>query len=114
MIRRPPRSTLFPYTTLFRSVLDERRLDLPVAEAQAGRVEAREVLARAVKKRPDQEAGPLLTQEALRLVGLPPPRPGRGVGRPPGEPAGRRHPRGPVPRTVSPPPHGAEPSPGAR
>src|SRR3712207_8137203 len=25
MIRRPPRSTLFPYTTLFRSVLDQRR-----------------------------------------------------------------------------------------
>src|SRR3989449_7698482 len=24
MIRRPPRSTLFPYTTLFRSVLPER------------------------------------------------------------------------------------------
>src|SRR5258708_29287197 len=24
MIRRPPRSTLFPYTTLFRSVLAER------------------------------------------------------------------------------------------
>src|SRR5260370_25865969 len=23
MIRRPPRSTLFPYTTLFRSVLDD-------------------------------------------------------------------------------------------
>src|SRR5947209_11215857 len=29
MIRRPPRSTLFPYTTLFRSnVLDERVVDL--------------------------------------------------------------------------------------
>src|SRR2546430_13743790 len=27
MIRRPPRSTLFPYTTLFRSTL-ERRVDL--------------------------------------------------------------------------------------
>src|SRR5260370_8391273 len=29
MIRRPPRSTLFPYTTLFRSVVcvDERRHD---------------------------------------------------------------------------------------
>src|SRR2546430_11026194 len=27
MIRRPPRSTLFPYTTLFRSLLAERRLD---------------------------------------------------------------------------------------
>src|SRR5260370_21497006 len=24
MIRRPPRSTLFPYTTLFRSAVDER------------------------------------------------------------------------------------------
>src|SRR3712207_7535940 len=24
MIRRPPRSTLFPYTTLFRSLADER------------------------------------------------------------------------------------------
>src|SRR5690349_23158362 len=24
MIRRPPRSTLFPYTTLFRSMLNER------------------------------------------------------------------------------------------
>src|SRR2546425_3408169 len=37
MIRRPPRSTLFPYTTLFRSVLDavdarfDRRADSVVA-----------------------------------------------------------------------------------
>src|SRR3712207_8701879 len=29
MIRRPPRSTLFPYTTLFRSVLDEVARLLP-------------------------------------------------------------------------------------
>src|SRR5256885_7483562 len=28
MIRRPPRSTLFPYTTLFRSVLDARSRDV--------------------------------------------------------------------------------------
>src|SRR2546421_9651650 len=28
MIRRPPRSTLFPYTTLFRSALSERRQQL--------------------------------------------------------------------------------------
>src|SRR3712207_8193781 len=28
MIRRPPRSTLFPYTTLFRSALSERSLSL--------------------------------------------------------------------------------------
>src|SRR5437660_6057993 len=26
MIRRPPRSTLFPYTTLFRSLLDGQRI----------------------------------------------------------------------------------------
>src|SRR2546430_4407770 len=34
MIRRPPRSTLFPYTTLFRSlclVIEKRRQDLPFA-----------------------------------------------------------------------------------
>src|SRR2546427_6911112 len=30
MIRRPPRSTLFPYTTLFRSESDERSLGLGV------------------------------------------------------------------------------------
>src|SRR2546425_3961821 len=30
MIRRPPRSTLFPYTTLFRSVLKDIELNRPV------------------------------------------------------------------------------------
>src|SRR5256885_2490794 len=30
MIRRPPRSTLFPYTTLFRSVLDEPSTQAPL------------------------------------------------------------------------------------
>src|SRR3712207_7329951 len=34
MIRRPPRSTLFPYTTLFRSDRGRRRR-VPVAAAQA-------------------------------------------------------------------------------
>src|SRR5258708_13719774 len=29
MIRRPPRSTLFPYTTLFRSRLGDLRIELP-------------------------------------------------------------------------------------
>src|SRR5258708_10582774 len=37
MIRRPPRSTLFPYTTLFRSLLD---LDQRFAEEEIGRVAA--------------------------------------------------------------------------
>src|SRR2546430_13067131 len=32
MIRRPPRSTLFPYTTLFRSVVERQQPGVPVAE----------------------------------------------------------------------------------
>src|SRR5690554_7185060 len=32
MILRPPRSTLFPYTTLFRSVGDELVQDVPVLD----------------------------------------------------------------------------------
>src|SRR5256885_8354358 len=31
MIRRPPRSTLFPYTTLFRSELDRRMVHVATA-----------------------------------------------------------------------------------
>src|SRR2546429_6992023 len=38
MIRRPPRSTLFPYTTLFRSLLDET-LPLPLDEQARAVVE---------------------------------------------------------------------------
>src|SRR2546430_13503471 len=39
MIRRPPRSTLFPYTTLFRSVLDRdpRSLERGVEAIRRGR-----------------------------------------------------------------------------
>src|SRR3712207_7707122 len=32
MIRRPPRSTLFPYTTLFRSICDLVRVDLKTGD----------------------------------------------------------------------------------
>src|SRR2546429_3759383 len=38
MIRRPPRSTLFPYTTLFRSLSAEKR---PAAVALLRRLKAR-------------------------------------------------------------------------
>src|SRR2546425_3502902 len=37
MIRRPPRSTLFPYTTLFRSLDVSNRADGIVVETVAGR-----------------------------------------------------------------------------
>src|SRR3712207_7699251 len=36
MIRRPPRSTLFPYTTLFRSILGRELIDVPRRRAGAG------------------------------------------------------------------------------
>src|SRR2546426_7126768 len=44
MIRRPPRSTLFPYTTLFRSV-QERRLELALPRGVGRKREARRQLA---------------------------------------------------------------------
>src|SRR2546426_8847787 len=37
MIRRPPRSTLFPYTTLFRSRADQRSLSVRIADTSAPR-----------------------------------------------------------------------------
>src|SRR3712207_8041482 len=36
MIRRPPRSTLFPYTTLFRSLLRQRTVVAPDGDAPQG------------------------------------------------------------------------------
>src|SRR5258708_16968809 len=38
MIRRPPRSTLFPYTTLFRSLIEAGKLDSSVALRWRGRL----------------------------------------------------------------------------
>src|SRR3712207_8704688 len=38
MIRRPPRSTLFPYTTLFRSDLGETRVRRIIGAYGAGRI----------------------------------------------------------------------------
>src|SRR5258708_21918161 len=47
MIRRPPRSTLFPYTTLFRSLVVLDLLLLPLGhDVDAGAVQRRRDLAR--------------------------------------------------------------------
>src|SRR2546430_8721175 len=55
MIRRPPRSTLFPYTTLFRS-------------QRGDRAEALRVLAEVDRERPDyREAARLLDRKSTRL-----------------------------------------------
>src|SRR5256885_12296780 len=44
MIRRPPRSTLFPYTTLFRSVLEAGALLVQLVQRPAARLGEREDL----------------------------------------------------------------------
>src|SRR5688572_31272552 len=44
MIRRPPRSTLFPYTTLFRSVAQRRREWRHAGLADAARMHIERVL----------------------------------------------------------------------
>src|SRR3712207_8935713 len=52
MIRRPPRSTLFPYTTLFRSRLDQLRLP-----RVGGRVEPELTAGRVVVPDRDDQRG---------------------------------------------------------
>src|SRR3712207_7455972 len=62
MIRRPPRSTLFPYTTLFRSLLGEDAAGQPVGEQV--------VLARAVVDVREHGAGVAVVEAADVLVPL--------------------------------------------
>src|SRR3712207_8084907 len=61
MIRRPPRSTLFPYTTLFRSAAREGPAALHAARAPAGRRAPRPIRRRhrppALTRRRDRRAG---------------------------------------------------------
>src|SRR2546429_1498475 len=57
MIRRPPRSTLFPYTTLFRSLF---------MAAQSGRPEAREILGKIARG----QSNPELQRKAVEYLGL--------------------------------------------
>src|SRR3712207_8566679 len=59
MIRRPPRSTLFPYTTLFRSALVDRRAvgrqDHVAVEHQAADADLVELLG-AIRREPHEIA----------------------------------------------------------
>src|SRR2546430_10045968 len=68
MIRRPPRSTLFPYTTLFRSIVDTRRRFLRGVCALFGRFRwARELLLlrRAAQPRSEEHTSELQSQSNL-------------------------------------------------
>src|SRR3712207_8018399 len=62
MIRRPPRSTLFPYTTLFRSDGDERD-----AEAVAERGDHLVALVLAHEPVVDEDARELVDRKSTRL-----------------------------------------------
>src|SRR3989475_6831658 len=61
MIRRPPRSTLFPYTTLFRSVLAPSLLPtairLPVSPSRFSAMTMRDKLELLQQKRAEAELG---------------------------------------------------------
>src|SRR5688572_31670000 len=48
MIRRPPRSTLFPYTTLFRSGFIEGAWAGRSTELRTGRLDRRDIVRRAI------------------------------------------------------------------
>src|SRR3712207_8846688 len=71
MIRRPPRSTLFPYTTLFRSVEDrdvaaasEVLVELPGQErGEAGRVGLAQVFGDQHRQREPPEGGRLVAEQ---------------------------------------------------
>src|SRR2546430_16595657 len=71
MIRRPPRSTLFPYTTLFRSDCDAREL---VGFAHLGSVYARDVMGRSsagvglLNVGEEDEKGNAVVKEAHQLL----------------------------------------------
>src|SRR5687768_18374040 len=57
MIRRPPRSTLFPYTTLFRSYDGLRRRDETLAPGERAELEGRRVLDEEAQDHRDQGHG---------------------------------------------------------
>src|SRR5256885_8283969 len=54
MIRRPPRSTLFPYTTLFRSVDLRTEVAFPFLHRHVARVNAKTADVVVVRKRDDR------------------------------------------------------------
>src|SRR3712207_6941067 len=70
MIRRPPRSTLFPYTTLFRSV--GRRQPPPGLREEERRFRRvrRQRAARSLQVAPDRAQGVLAARDEPRLAAL--------------------------------------------
>src|SRR2546430_11236213 len=65
MIRRPPRSTLFPYTTLFRSPLRHPDEEQEVQEARGHRPPRVQVLPRGLGERSEEHTSELQSQSNL-------------------------------------------------
>src|SRR2546430_13719978 len=63
MIRRPPRSTLFPYTTLFRSFLTHV-IGIPPRKRNEPLTDAHQDLAKSVQARFEEVANHLLEQRS--------------------------------------------------
>src|SRR2546422_6315365 len=113
MIRRPPRSTLFPYTTLFRSfdVLRARLgRDLEGSVVRLGRLDAaalRRLAAWAVPAYGAEELDRLVRRVGRDTAGVPPPPraplPTPGPGGPPSPPAAPPPPPPPPPPPFLPP-----------
>src|SRR2546427_6701278 len=58
MIRRPPRSTLFPYTTLFRSKRDVRTVVRRRADQRPGALEDQQVVLHVLRRARIEERPP--------------------------------------------------------
>src|SRR2546427_10788669 len=87
MIRRPPRSTLFPYTTLFRSrALPQQEVRQPLLAARANQ----EIHVRQERGGADRPAGGVVHRESQMKPGIT----GGGVLR--GADGGQERPRQPV------------------
>src|SRR5260221_4997704 len=56
MIRRPPRSTLFPYTTLFRSVAEGREVEAVEAPRLIGDLILARLVPRPAQRRADRKS----------------------------------------------------------
>src|SRR3989454_5827506 len=93
MIRRPPRSTLFPYTTLFRSLLGAYAAGLTRVTAPIVRRAALEVLGRLARSR-RWGAAPAIAAGLVGVGSAGTPLRGSGVPRPrpPAPPWGGGHP----------------------
>src|SRR3712207_6888909 len=68
MIRRPPRSTLFPYTTLFRSGADDVGVEVDLGRHREGCLEVgEEALARHERLDLGTEGADVLDRKSTRL-----------------------------------------------